>query len=143
MNTTCIHNRCRRGGFSMTEMVVTIGVATVAMVGGVQIMSLANRQCRAVECRRVASLEAGNIMEQLMARPWEELTPGQESFGTLSDVCQRLLPDASLDIDVSAETTDAAARRITVRIDWQVQGTHRSNPVRLVAWRYPNQETLP
>jgi Tfp pilus assembly protein PilV len=85
MNATSLSKRRRRDGLSMTEMVVTVAITTVAMVGGVQIMSLASRQCRMVEDRRLACLEAGNIMEQIMARPWEEITPGDVSAFELSE----------------------------------------------------------
>ena len=96
MNATSLRKRRRRHGLSMTEMVVTVAITTVAMVGGVQIMSLASRQCQMVENRRLAGLEAGNIMEQIMARPWEEIAPGEVSTFELSDACRQALPDAKL-----------------------------------------------
>jgi hypothetical protein len=143
MNAMSLCYRHRRSGLSMTEMVVTVAITTVAMVGGVQIMSAANRQCQAVECRRLAGLEAGNVMEQIMARPWAQLAPGQAAVCELSHACRELLPDAKLRLQVAAEATDPAVRRITVEIDWQATPIHRSDPVRLVAWRYLTQEAKP
>jgi len=143
MNAISFRDRRRRDGLSMTEMLVTIAITTVAMVGGVQIMSLANRQCKAVECRRVAGLEAGNIMEQIMTRPWEDIAPGQESICELSEACRQTLPDAKLRIAVEAEAADPGVRHITVEIDWQANAIHRGGPVRLVAWRYLNKEARP
>jgi Tfp pilus assembly protein PilV len=143
MNATSLSKRRRRDGLSMTEMVVTVAITTVAMVGGVQIMSLASRQCRMVEDRRLACLEAGNIMEQIMARPWEEITPGDVSAFELSEACRQTLPDARLRVEIEAEATDPGARRITIEIDWQANALRRGEPVRLVAWRYLNKEARP
>ena len=127
----------------MTEMIVTLVITSVAMVSGVKIMALANRQCRMVENRRLAGLEAGNILEQVMARPWDEIVPGEASTFALSDASRQTLPDAKLRVVVEAEAADADARRITVEVDWQVTALRRREPVRLVAWRYLNKEAQP
>lgn len=132
-----------RRGLTMTEMIVTIALTSVAMAGGVKIMAVASRECSAVDCRRLASLEAGNILEQVMARPWDEMAPGQLANLALSDACGQTLPDARLRVAVDPEPTDANARRITVEIDWQTAAARRAVPVRLVAWRYVNAEARP
>lgn len=143
MHAISLRKRRRRRGLSMTEMIVTVILTSVAMVGGVKIMSLASHQCRTVDNRRLAGLEAGNVLEQVMARPWEEIVPGEATRFVLSDACRQTLPDAKLRVAVEAEAADPDARRITVEVDWQATALRRSQPVRLVAWRYLNKEARP
>lgn len=143
MNTTFLRKQRLRNGLSMTELVVTVGITTIAMVGGVQTMFVAGRQCRMVENRRLAGLEVGNIMEQIMTRPWKEIAPGTELTFELSEACRRALPDAKLRVRIASEAADPSARCITVEMDWRANALRRGEPVRLVAWRYNSWETTP
>ncbi|MHB8969847.1 MAG: type IV pilus modification PilV family protein [Pirellulaceae bacterium] len=135
--------RHRRCGFSMAEMVVAVAITTLVMVGGLQLITLAARQGGAIENHRLASLEAGNIMEQIMCRPWDELTSEGLSSLPLSEACRQALPAASLQVAIDTDGTDQDARRITVQLDWAVNSVHRSKPVHLVAWRYREREVQP
>jgi len=144
MNSNHLHKPKRHAAFSMTEMVVTIAITGAIMVGGAQLMTFAARHGREVDNRRLAAAEAGNVMEQTMTRPWIDIASDSPALAalTLSDTCRQALPDARLSVTV-ADETDTPARRITIHIDWAVNATQRSQGVRLVAWRYPLQETQP
>jgi hypothetical protein len=128
----------------MTEMVVTIAIVGAVMVGGVQLMAVTARHSREAENRQLATTEAGNVLEQVMTRPWNGVSPDSPALAdlTLSDACRQALPDARLSVVVSPEA-DSPGRRITVHIDWATNPAHRSQGIRLVAWRYPAQETQP
>ena len=57
--------------------------------------------------RLTATREAGDLMEQLMARSWEQLTPETVAALKLSEHGQATLPDARLEIEIDA-SDDAA-----------------------------------
>ncbi len=135
--------RYRRCGVSMAEMIVTVAITMLVLVSGMQLITLAGRQGTAIENRRLAALEAGNIMEQVMCRPWEEVTTESLSSLPLSETCRQALPAASLHVAVDPDGTDQDLRRITVQLDWAVNSVHRGQPVHLVAWRYRNREVQP
>lgn len=135
--------RHRRFGFSMAEMVVTVAITTLVMVGGLQLITLASRQGSAIENHRLASLEAGNIMEQIMCRPWDDVTSEGLSSLPLSEACRQALPAAGLHVAIDTDGADQDVRRITVQLDWAVNSVHRGKPVRLVAWRYRDREVQP
>lgn len=135
--------RYRRSGVSMAEMIVTVAITMLVMVSGMQLITLASRQGTAIENHRLAALEAGNIMEQVMCLPWEEVTAESLSSLPLSETCRQALPAASLHVAVDPDGTNQDLRRITVQLDWAVNSAHRGQPVRLVAWRYRNREVQP
>lgn len=144
MNSTYLSKPNRRTAFTMTEMIVTLAITSTIMVGGAQLMTFATRHGREVDNRRLAATEAGNLMEQLMTQPWDTLIPDAPALAelTLSDNCRQALPDSQLTVTV-ADDAASHARRITIHIDWATNATHRSPGVRVVAWRYPQQETQP
>ena len=101
--------RHRRSGVSMAEMIVTVAITMLVMVSGMQLITLAARQGGAIENHRLASLEAGNIMEQIMCRPWDEVTSEGLSSLPLSEACRQALPAASLHVAVDTDGTDQDA----------------------------------
>jgi hypothetical protein len=143
MNASSLWKRRSRHGLSMTEMILTVMLTSAAMVGGAKLMAVAHQQGRLVDQRRLAGVEASNILEQVMAQPWQQITPGEQSAFGLSDAGRQLLPDAKVRVVVDPEPAQPEARRITVAIDWQVAAQRRGRPVRLVAWQYLNTEAQP
>ncbi|MHB0956958.1 MAG: hypothetical protein ACYC6N_22475 [Pirellulaceae bacterium] len=135
--------RHRRSGLSMAEMVVTVAITMLVMVGGLQLITLTSRQGRTIENHRLARLEVANVMEQIMCRPWEEVT--SEGLGSLplSETCRQALPEAKLHVAIDADGTEQERRRIRVQLDWAVNSAHRNKPVQLVAWRYRERESQP
>jgi prepilin-type N-terminal cleavage/methylation domain-containing protein len=144
MNFTCKFQPNRHTAFTMTEMIVALAITGAIMVGGAQLMTFTARHGREVENRRLAATEAGNVMEQLMTQPWDTLIPDGPALSelTLPDTCRQVLPDSRVKVTV-ADDAASQARRITIHIDWAMNATHRSPGVRLIAWRYPQQETQP
>jgi hypothetical protein len=120
---------------------LVIAMAVLATVG--QLLALAGGQRRAALQRAAAVREAGNLMEEVLARPWAELTPDKLAQMPLSESCRQSLPGVRLQLEATAEGEPTAAQRISIRIDWQDTAGQRGEPVRLVAWRYADEEPKP
>lgn len=141
----CLGGAHRRApdGMAVVEAIVAmvIALAVLATVG--QLLALAAGQRRAALQRAAAVREAGNLMEQVMARPWAEITPDKLAQLPLPESCRQSLPGVRLQLEATAEGEPADAKRISIRIDWQDRAGQRVVPVRLVAWRYPDEEPKP
>ena len=130
-----------REGFILHEVLIAILIVLAAMVGVAQLLALVAQQRRLAQQRTAAVREAGNLMEDLASRPWAEITVERLADVRLSDACQRRLPDATLHVEVHSE--DADSQRISIRIDWPTGAGLRGEPVRLVAWRFRDEEVGP
>lgn len=133
----------RRHGGIFLESTMAIVIAATALVGVAQILALAAHQRRAAEYRLLATHEAGNLMEDLMTRPWTQLTRELLEKEQLSAPCRERLPGGRLDVEIAAEGEASAALKIAIAIDWEVAANQRCSPVRLVAWRYNPREAAP
>jgi len=128
----------KRRGTTVTEATIAVVIAAAVLTGVAQLVALASHQRRISERRAVAVREVGNLMENLMSRPWAEITTEKLADVELSDECSENLPDVRLHVEVSSE--DDEAKRIGVQIDWQNAADQRGEPVRLVAWRFSEEE---
>lgn len=128
----------RRRGFNLTELIVACAIAVAAMVGIAQLMYQVSRQYQLAERRHMVALEAANIMEDLMSRPWDEITAEKLPAIELSAACLQAAPDAQLQLEIAPDQVAQEARRLTVRIYWITRGSQAAEPIQLVAWRYPS-----
>lgn len=121
---------------------MALALAMVVVVGAAELLSVVVQQRRTAGQHALAVAEAGNLMEEIVSRPWPETTAEQLKSLQLSEACRRCLPDARLAVDVAEED---GARRIGIRIDWRrFQGeSRRGRPVRLVGWKFPDEEAAP
>ena len=103
-------------------------------------MALVASQNRQHDFDAMAVREAGNIMEDLMSRSWDELAPDNPPAVQMSPACADTLPDPELSIEIADDDTLSGVRRIVVQIRWGSVGKKPSHPVRLVAWRAQYQE---
>ena len=133
--------RSRRSGLSMAEMVITLAVALIAFACIAQLMAITANQNRLLERDAVAAREAGNIMEDLMSRRWDELVPGNPPQPQLSEMCQQIIPDAELKIEIADDKSLAGVRQITIQIDCGSPQKRRT-AARLVAWRAQDHEEV-
>ena len=121
-------------------MAILVVMAVIA--AACQLLYLVGNQRRNSGYRMIAEFETANVMELVLSRNWNELSPGSPKL-ELSRYCQERLPDPRLRIDVVTDDANPDSRRITVELDWQVSEKQRSKPARLVAWRYPPGEVQP
>jgi Tfp pilus assembly protein PilV len=134
------YRKNRPAGMVIQEAMVGILIIGVVLAGIAQMLTLAAAQRRTGTQRAAAALEAGNLMEDLMTRPWQELTAEGPAGPPVSEWCLHHVPDARLDVDVTQEEA-ASAARIDIRIDWPDGSGRYGRPVQLTAWRYSNQES--
>jgi len=113
--------------------VVLLAVVFVAVS---QLLAVAGRQRREAQWRRLATLEAANLLERVAARPWDELTTEGLASLTLSEQVTGRLPDPRLRIDTQPSPGPPESKRIRVRLDWINLAGDRGAPVVLVAWRH-------
>lgn len=122
----------RRAGFTVMELVVALGILSVAMVlvAQIGISSLAQRRRTAV--RHEALEAAANVLESAQARPWDGLTPAWAAAQRLPEPLARKLSDGKLTVRVEAEKSRPHAKRVTVEVHWQHDNATPAQPVVLV-----------
>ena len=120
----------------MVEMVVAGAVVGALLVVCLQLLSAAVAQRRAADQRQCALVELGNVMEQIAARPWAELTTAALSQEKLSPSAERQLPGAELKIEVFASAGEPNAKRITAALRWRDRSGQLLAPATLTTWRY-------
>jgi len=140
MNVTEPHRKRRKRGTITHEATMAIVMATAVIVGAVQILAVVSHQRRDIDRRSMAVREAGNLLEEIAARPWDELTEEQLAALTLSGECRAVLREPRLRIAVDPEP-EGAGKHISVEIDWLTGQDQRALPLRLAAWRYPTRES--
>lgn len=135
----------RRRGTVVHEAAIAMILVAAILTSVVQILAISARQSRARHLRLTATGEAGNLMEQLMARSWEQLTPEAVAAIQLSADCQTILPDPRLKIEItpSDDISGGRAKQLAIEIAWRDASGSDAAPIHLVAWKYPRPETDP
>jgi Tfp pilus assembly protein PilV len=127
----------------METMVAAVLLAAAAVLC-LQMLVASAASSRTAELRRMATREAANVMEQVMALPADGLTPDAVGQIQLSEQAVKTLPDAKLAIRLDRETGDGPpATRVTVELVWKGHAEEPSPPTRLLAWRFRAEETKP
>ena len=139
MNMTEPQRKSRKRGTITHEAIMAIVMATAVIVGTAQILAVISHQRRDIDRRSTAIREVGNLLEEIAARPWDELTEAELSALALSDECNAVLREPRLRITVDPEP-EGAGKHISVEIDWLTGQDQRALPLRLAAWRYPTGE---
>lgn len=127
--------RRRWAGNMVLEATMAVTLVSVALIGVAQFLVVVGRQQRVIEWRRLANREAGNVMEQIMARSFEDLTTEGLAGIAISSDARRRLPAAKLMIELETVNQQAAARQVQIEIGWQNLAGQREH-ARLVAWKY-------
>src|SRR3990172_7174253 len=135
----------RSDGFVLHETIMALALAMAVVVGIAELLALVAQQRRAAGQYAVAVAEAGNLMEDLVSRPWLDTTAERLAQDPVepSETLRRRLPEANVAVEVADE--QSGVQRITVRIDWRrLHGLHeegsRCEPVRLVGWKFRDEE---
>ncbi len=126
----------RRNGSMLLEVSLAIMVLLVALVAVAQLLAVAARQSHEMRWRTVATQEVANVMEQLMALPWDETTTERFSATALHPTTQTLLPDARLQVEVTDVMDPRAAKRIRVSLAYRNTAGLLVEPITLVAWKF-------
>jgi hypothetical protein len=126
----------RQRGLSVAELIIAMAIAVTAITAAAQLMYQSARQHKQAVTQHLMCVEAGNIMEDLMSRPWPEMIAAKAPDCQLSTACLQAAPDAQLSVEIGGEPDQGEARRITVRIRWTTEAGQAARPIELTAWRY-------
>jgi prepilin-type N-terminal cleavage/methylation domain-containing protein len=125
---------CRRRGFTLVELSLTLAILAVAMSVTVQVLGGIAAQRRAIERRQYAAQEAANVLERFAARPFDGLTPEAARSVSLSDDARQALPGAELTVIVDDKAASPDSKRVAVRLRWRQRSGEWETPVRLTTW---------
>ncbi|NLS97033.1 MAG: hypothetical protein GXX96_33270 [Planctomycetaceae bacterium] len=144
---TCTHGartlrrRTSRRGFVLHETLMAVGLAMALAVGIAQLLVIVAQQRRLARQQEVATREAGNLMERVAARSWDDTTTAALESTALSENASVWLPGGEVSVDVIEEEPDV--KRMTVEIRWQSGSESRAESARLVGWKFRAQEESP
>jgi Tfp pilus assembly protein PilV len=124
-----------RRGISLVEVTVAAVVlsALVLMLG--QSVGWVATARKDADRRQVALLEAGNVMEQITALPFEEIDNKRGREVRLSDYAHQLLGADALVVEVQAVEGEPKSKRISVGVGYK-EPKDRQGLIRLTAWVY-------
>jgi Tfp pilus assembly protein PilV len=131
----------KKRGFVLHEALMAVAMAMALAVGIAQLLVVVAQQRRLARQYAVATREAGNLMEDLAARSWDDTTTKALKSLELSEAAANYLPEANLSVDVTQEEADIP--RITVEIEWQIAPERAEESVRLVSWKFLAKEEGP
>jgi type II secretory pathway pseudopilin PulG len=121
-----------RGGFTVLEAMIAIGILSVALLLVVQVGLFSWRQ-RAHGALRLEALEtAANLLETARAQNWEALTPAWGAAQQLPDPLRSRLVTPRLTVRVEPEAGRPRVKRVTVEIEGKMDTGDRLSSVRLV-----------
>ncbi len=120
----------------LLEAVVASVVLAATMTACLQLLGTAAGQRRAIRQQQAALREAGNVLERLSVRPWDELTPANAQQVQLSPEARAALPEGKLTVEITTPPDEQNARRSAGAVEWQDRSGAWPPPVRLVTWRY-------
>ena len=126
----------KRRGVLLLEAIAAGVVLGALLVICVQMLSAAVLQRRAAAQRQWANLELSNILEQICARPWADLTAEAVAKEQLSPSASAELPGAELKVEVSIDAKDPSAKHLTAALRWPDRSGQLGSPVTLSTWKY-------
>jgi type II secretory pathway pseudopilin PulG len=128
--------RCHRSGFNLVEICVTCALLGVAIPLTVSTLGAAARQRRGVEMRQRAIEAADNLLERLVAEPWDKLSPERLAEAERGSPADEWLPGGQVKLQLVEPPGPPAAKRIDLELSWQPRAGRSRERVRLSAWNY-------
>ena len=111
---------------------MAVGLAMALVAGVAQLLVIVAQQRHQAGQYAVATREAGNLMESLISRSWDDTTTKSSASVELSEGSASQLPEGSVSVEVAEE--DQGVRRITLQIEWESGPERARESVRLVGW---------
>ena len=130
--TKLVRRQPRRQGFTVLEIMVALGLLSVALVlvAQVGLWSLSERRRSAL--RQEVLETAANILESAQASSWEALTPEWAAAQRLPESLAERLDQAQLTVRAEPEASRPQIKRVTVTIAWRLSNGMPAQPVVLV-----------
>ncbi|MFN0055115.1 MAG: hypothetical protein ACKV0T_23320 [Planctomycetales bacterium] len=131
------------GGFSLVELTIAAVLTSTILISSIPAMGWVLRMRQASERRQAALICADNLLERLIALPFDELTLERAEQIADEGESHRQWPQAEWRLEVDPTDGDLA-KRIVVELRWEerVTATPSSN-VRLATWVYAPQKESP
>ena len=129
-----------RRGTTLVEVICgSVLLATIASVS-VPLLSWIALERRALLAREEASAYVANLMDEITAGPWEDIS--NESLAGVEPISwiRNQLRRPEMKLDVAVDPDDPDAKRVTIELAWANRGGHRVTPVRLTSWVYRNKD---
>lgn len=119
----------------MLEASLAIFVMVIALASISQLLVVVERQRRLSREQSTATREVGNVMERVIARPWQQVAADRFQSLELSDAALRL-PAARVTVEVR-ETNVASipAKQVRVEFTWKDSGAS-DRAIDLTAWKF-------
>jgi prepilin-type N-terminal cleavage/methylation domain-containing protein len=125
-----------RQGVTLIEITAALSVMGLAMIAAAQIHALTSLQMLRNQQQNIALHEASNLVEQLSAMSYDQLTEERVAAISLSGDTARRLPQASLSIAVQDMPGDLPARRYRLRLQWRTGSGATNRSIELSGWKY-------
>ncbi len=144
---TSVERHGRRAGFTLLELIVALLLLGAASAVLLPVLVTVSAQRRAAEQRQYALILAENLLDDLVARPWDDIT--QDSSAAVvagvhaPDELQRLiLPDLERVVKVT-HGSDALTKQVSLELRWRNRAGDFTRPIRLSAWKFAPPEGSP
>jgi hypothetical protein len=125
-----------RRGFTIVEAVTGAAMLGMLLAVCLQLMGAVAAQRRTVDQRQWATVELGNVLERITARPWAELTPQAVAGQQPAETIRNRLPGAELKIEISTPAAEPDAKRIVVSLRWRDRSGDFLPPLTVTTWKY-------
>lgn len=134
----------KRRGYTILEALVAAILLGAAGVVAIHMLVATTASGHKTELRRLATREAANVMERVMALPDDQLTPEAVGRLALSPQAEKALPGAKLAVRLDPQADPGPpATRVTVELVWKSHAGEPASPLRLLAWRFSPEEAAP
>jgi hypothetical protein len=134
MLRTTYSERVNERGFTLVELAGAMLVMAVVMALTLQLLTWVAAERRGASRRQWALREADNVLERVVARPWDELSGDRLAADDVTERIRRELPDGRLNIDVRPSPSGPETKRVRVEIRWRGPSGADEAPVRLTTW---------
>ncbi len=135
--------RSLQRGFTITECLVALVLLGAAAALLAQTLGGVAHQRRAADRQSLALQETANLMEQLFAIPYAELTPQRAAELGLSELARQQLPGARLEVSVAPTSDDPSGKEVRVSLHWHDRSGRNGTPLQLTAWRHERERSNP
>lgn len=124
-----------RGGFTLAEATAAGFLFLLILTSVAQVLVWVASERRAFERRRLAAIEAMNLLERATSLPWEEIDA--ETLEKLWKDCEArgILPRARFSAEIVRETVESIdTKKIALTVRWIGPAGANERPIRLVTW---------
>ncbi len=135
----------RRRGFGLIEMAVAGALFLAMVLITIQLIGWVATERQAVNRREVATRALGNLIEQILARPWTEI-----STESITSVAASMNGSRSTGRgQIRAQVIDGPAvdgrgsKKVVAELVWPDHDKRVGASVRLVAWTFERKGTTP